>query len=83
MDKKARGPNLAKTINDRPDWQLQHINREILLANGEYNELVERVEAMLRSLEASSIILRERVKKIGDGLRKLKHDLDNHPQIQA
>lgn len=56
--------------------RLQDLNRQILLANGEYNDLIERVEAMLSSLNASVLLLEDRVKRIGENVRHLKGEVD-------
>jgi len=56
--------------------RLQDLNRQILLANGEYNDLLQRVEVMLNSLNASELLLRDNVKRIGEKIRNLKTEVD-------
>jgi len=56
--------------------RLQDLNRQILLANGEYNDLLQRVEVMLNSLNAGELLLRDNVKRIGEKIRNLKTEVD-------
>jgi len=61
---------------DNESSRLNDLNRNILLANGEYNDLVERIEAMLASLNVSALLLEDRVKRIGEAIRKIKGEAD-------
>jgi len=50
---------------------LQNFKRELLVKKTEYEDLANRIEAMISSLQASAIVLRDSVQKSGEQIRSL------------
>ena len=50
---------------------LQNFKRELLVKKTEYEDLANRIEAMISSLQASAILLRDSVQKSGEQIRSL------------